>query len=56
MATKTSEFFPLPEEPVEAELLLREWALWWETTDDAPVKMPLSLHIRTAMYFMERSL
>lgn len=50
------KMFPAPQEPTEAEVLLREWASWWLETEDAPVKMPDALHVRTAIYFTTKSL
>jgi hypothetical protein len=44
----------LPSDATEAEKLLTEWAKWWEDTDDVPVKMPNSLHIRTLVYLQQR--
>jgi excisionase family DNA binding protein len=29
--------------------LLQEWFDWWSTSDVAPVKLPRSLHVRTAI-------
>lgn len=37
-----------------AETLLLEWFRWWETSDSAPAKMPESLHMKTAIYFVEK--
>ena len=31
------------------EHLLYEWFAWWANNDDAPVKMPGALHLRTAV-------
>lgn len=33
-----------------AEELLRAWFHWWRTSDNAPTKMPDSLHIRTVAF------
>lgn len=30
--------------------LLKEWLKWWLTDNDAPPKLPLSLHLRTALH------
>lgn len=48
------ELFPELDNATEAERLLREWALWWHDSDEAPAKMPGALHIRTSLYFTER--
>lgn len=32
--------------------LLAQWYDWWRNTDEAPVKMPDALHVRTAMALM----
>jgi hypothetical protein len=29
--------------------LLTEWLRWWANDEDAPVKMPNALHVRTAL-------
>jgi hypothetical protein len=36
--------------------LLAEWYQWWYDTDSAPVKMPNTLHIRTAVVLAEHGL
>lgn len=48
------QMFPLSKHMTEAEELLRDWAQWWLESDDAPVKMPKALHVRTAVYFVQK--
>lgn len=50
---------PMPDEPtfvftgLDPIGLLAAWFQWWVTTDDAPAKMPDSLHVRTLMVLIE---
>lgn len=36
-----------------AEELLTGWFRWWRDTDDAPAKMPDSLHTRTIVHLTQ---